>query len=400
MIAQAIAYYLLFTLFRAVYSLCLGFCYVHDYPKVSRKKQPIVSVVIPARNEKVGITKTVNSVLASTYRNLEVIVVNDGSTDSTKTSVKRIIKKHKNKVSLINQSHQGKYSALNNGIMHSKGEIIVTIDADSYVEPNAIKLLADGLSDKSVDAVVGKIVVGLGKSRKKKLSQKIVQLVQFFEYMFGYHMKKAQHENNSIYILPGAFAAIRKSAIEAAGYYEGYSKTEDFDISMKIKMKGGRISYVDDAVCVTEAASDIKSLINQRTRWRHGFLVCLLHRKEYLFNRKKGTMLTFVDFPFVLLGIMDIFLYPIFLVFTISQVIYSEDWLLLGIFYLIIPYAYLMMFDKDIISHKKLLFLLPYIPIMFTVINMVEYIALLRASYRIIMRKDTEWTNWVRVGLK
>jgi len=399
-IAQAIAYYLLFTLFRAVYSLCLGFCYVHDYPKVSKNKQPLVSVVIPARNEKIGISKTVSSVLASTYKNLEVIVVNDGSTDNTKSVVKSLINEYKKKVTLINQSHQGKYSALNNGVMHSKGEYIVTLDADSYVEPKAIELLANGLSDKSVQAVVGKIIVGLGRSPKKRLGQKIVQLVQFFEYMFGYHMKKAQHENNSIYILPGAFAAIRKSAIEAVGYYEGYSKTEDFDISMKIKMQGGKISYIDDAVCVTEPASDIKSLINQRTRWRHGFLVCLLHRKEYLFNRKKGTMLTLVDFPFVLLGIMDIFLYPIFLIFTISQILNSGDWLLLGIFYLIIPYAYLMMFDKEVISHKKLLLLLPFLPIMFSVINIVEYIALMRASYRILMKKDTEWTNWVRVGLK
>lgn len=399
-ISHIIGLYLLFALLRSVYALCRGFTYVHRYPKVDESYNPSVSVIIPAWNEQVGIKKTIESVLKSTYQNLEIIVVNDGSTDLTQNIVTKIASRNSNKIILINQENQGKFSALNNGIKKAKGEIIVTIDGDSYIYPNAIQLLVEGLSDKSFDATVGKILVGKpGNSGVRKPSN-LIGIIQFFEYMFGYHMKKTQHENNSIYILPGAFCAMRKSSIEKAGYYEGYSKTEDFDLSMKLRMNGAKISYIDDAFCITEGASDLKGLINQRTRWRHGFLVCLLHRKNYLTTLKKGRYLTFIDFPLVLLGLLDIFLFPLFLIIVPLQVISSGDWVLFLVFYIIIPYSYIMMFDKDIVEHKGMLKYLPVLPLLFTIVNFVEYIALLKAIYRIVRKRDTPWTKWVRLGVQ
>ncbi len=400
-INQILGLYLLLALVRAVYALCIGFFYLHKYPKPDASYNPFISIVIPAWNEEMGIKKTLDSVLKSTYKNYEIIVVNDGSSDSTKYIVESYHKKYPKKVILFNQKNQGKYTALNKGIKNSKGEIIVTIDADSYVYPNAIQLLVEALSDKSFDATVGKIIVGspgskIGVSRPKNL----IGVVQFFEYMFGYHIKKTQHQNNSIYILPGAFAAMRKSVIEEIGYYEGYSKTEDFDLSMKLRMNGSRISYIDDALCVTEGASDLKGLINQRTRWRHGFLVCLLHRKDYILSTKKGIYLTFVDFPLVLWGLLDILIYPLLFVVLSIQIIISRDILLFFVFYIIIPYSYLMLLDKDVLAHKDLLKYLPILPFLFSIINIVEHIALLKASYRIIKRKDTAWTHWVRVGVQ
>lgn len=193
---------------------------------------------------------------------------------------------------------------------------------------------------------------------------------------------------------------MRKSAIEKAGYYEGYSKTEDFDLSMKLRLNGSKISYIDDAVCITEGASDLKGLINQRTRWRHGFLVCLIHRKEYFTSTKKGRYLTFIDFPLVLMGLLDIFLFPLFLVYVPLQILSNGDWLLFLVFYMIIPYSYIMMFDKDIVENKGMLKYLPIIPILFAIVNIVEYIALLKSVYRIIRKQDTPWTKWARVGIQ
>jgi poly-beta-1,6-N-acetyl-D-glucosamine synthase len=399
-INQIIGIYLLFALFRAVYALCVGFFYVHKTPHIGKDYNPLVSVVIPAWNESVGIAKTVKSVLNNSYKNLEIIVVNDGSSDNTSEIVEKLIEKNPEKIRLISQENGGKHSALNNGIKNAKGEIIVTIDGDSYVYQNAIKLLIQGLSDNTINATVGKIIVGKPAINGARGKLNIIGIIQFFEYIFGYHMKKTQHHNNSIYILPGAFAAIRKSAIEAAGYYEGYSKTEDFDISMKLRMNGSKIAYVDDALCATEGASNLKGLIDQRTRWRHGFLVCLLHRKNYLTDRKKGLYLTYIDFPLVLLGILDILLYPVFFVFIIAQVFTANDPTLLIIFYAIIPFAYIMMFDKEIWQYKRFIKYLPFIPLMFTILNIVEFVALVKSIYRIVTKKDTAWTKWVRLGIQ
>jgi len=383
-----------------MFTLVRGFFYVHNYPKPDASYNPFVTVVVPAWNEEVGIRKTVESVLKSTYKNLEIIVINDGSKDNTRHIVEKIVSANNGKVRLLNQENKGKFEALNNGIRHAKGEIVVTIDGDSYIYPDGVQYLVEGLSDQKYDATVGKIIVGKPDSNGITKPMNLLGIIQFFEYMFGYHMKKTQHNNNSIYILPGAFAAIRKSAIEKAGYYEGYSKTEDFDISMKLRMNGSKISYIDAALCVTEGAPDMKGLIDQRTRWRHGFLVCLLNRKGYILNTKKGKFLTYVDFPLVLLGLVDIFLYPIFFVFIALQVATSGDWPVLILFYIIMPYAYLLMFDTEIVKYKNLLKYLPIIPILFSVINLVEYIALLKAIYRIVRKRETYWTNWVRLGIE
>lgn len=377
--------------------ICSGYLYVNStsLDKKNTNYSPLVSVLIPAWNEEIGITKTLNSLIANTYTNLEIIVIDDGSTDNTYSVVEQFKLQNPavaNKIQLFTKVNGGKSSALNLGIEKSIGEIVVTVDADSYLEPNAIKHLVAGLSDDKYGAATGRIVVGN--------KQSFWGMIQYLEYVFGFHTKKGQSIFNSIYILPGALTAIRKHHLVEIGGYEDYSKTEDFDLSIKLLAHKVLITHVDQAVCITEGASDLPGLINQRTRWRYGFLQCLIYRKSFIFNLQKGKYLSFVEFPFALLGTVDILFFPIFMFALWGQLLINFDWGLFLLSYSILPIAYLTLLNGSSFKSLKETIFVALIPILFTTVNIVEFIALIKSIYMLLSRRELNWTRWNRVGLQ
>lgn len=388
-----ISIYMLFALLRIVYYISTGFLYKKQTSKIN-KYYPLISIIVPAWNEEVGIQKTIRSVMNNGYKNIEVIVVNDGSKDNTLKKVetlKRRFYKNGYKILIIDQLNTGKAKALNHGIQNAQGEIIVTIDADSYIAPGTLHNLVSPLSDTRYDVSIGQILVGNRRS--------ILGLIQYFEYTFGFHNKKAQSVLGSIYIFPGALTAFRKSVIEKVGYFEHYSCTEDLDLSIKIRNNGHNVQYVEDAVCITEGPSDMKGLLNQRVRWRHGFLQCLLNRKEFLFTLKKGKYLSFIELPLSLLGLIEILLYPIFFLYIFSEIVNSENYLLLGLSYFLLPYAFFLLRDRRIVLKLPVIMGAFFIPILFYIVNTIEFIAMIKSLYRIATNENTSWTVWNRKGI-
>jgi len=355
---------------------------------------PLASVIIPAWNESVGIQKTIRSVMNNGYNNLEIVCVNDGSSDNTIEQVEKLRKrywKNKNKIVVLDQENTGKAGALNNGIKTAKGEIIITIDADSYVCKGSIRKLINAFSDENTDVSIGKIIVGNKDS--------ILGLTQYFEYMFGFHYKQTQHVMNSIYIFPGALCAVRKSVIEDVGYFDHYSSTEDLDLSMKIRHNGHRVVYIDDARCVTEGASDIKGLLNQRTRWRHGYLQCLMFRKDFLFKSDKGWYLSYIEIPLSIIGILESFTFPLLFFYLWSQIVITESPVLSIASYLLLPYVFILLASKEEKLSLRTATMSLLIPLLFTVVSFIEIASLLTAIYRIMTNKQSAWTVWDRKGI-
>jgi len=384
------AIYIIGAFFRDIYRLSVGFFYTP--PVTSRKNRrgykPLVTVVIPAWNEEVGIIRTVRSVLHNSYKNIEVIVVDDGSTDETAKRVQSIVNRSK-RVRLISQINGGKSSALNTGIAAAKGELILTLDADSYLEPASLSKMVATLSNKKYGVAIGEVVVGnlrtwLGRA-------------QHYEYSVGFHLKRSQHLFNSAYIFPGALTMFRKAVLEEIGQFTDYSSTEDLDISLRIKQAGHKIAYVESALCVTEGATTIKGLLNQRTRWRHGYLECLLRHKEFLLSPKKGWYLTLVDLPMQLLGVFEVLLFPFILAMLVySLTIHVNPIALVGA-YCLMPLLLLMLGDlRD--NYRQVSMWVFAMPIILMFIEGVEYVALLKAIYRTVRRRKTTWTVWQRTG--
>ena len=236
--------------------------------------RPSVAVIIPAYNEAKVILKTIESVRASGYPNLDIVVVDDGSKDNTYSVVEQAYQN--GEVRLFRVPNAGKASALNSGIAHTNAEIVVAIDADTVLAANAIELLARHFGDPQVGAVAGKAVVGNEASFMSKF--------QSLEYITSQNLDRRAFERfNAISVVPGAIGAWRRSALVTVGGFRHDTLAEDADATISIVRDGYRVLYEPDAVAYTEAPETTGAFLKQRFRWMFGTLqVAFKHRGAFL----------------------------------------------------------------------------------------------------------------------
>ena len=117
-----------------------------------------IAALIPAFNEEKVICKSVQALLASPERNFKIIVIDDGSSDATIDVVRRTFA-HNERVSVLSKENGGKWAALNHGLAHTDAEVVVTLDADTQFEPDALRWLVRHFADASVAAVAGAAIV-------------------------------------------------------------------------------------------------------------------------------------------------------------------------------------------------------------------------------------------------
>ncbi len=243
---------------------------------------PGVTVLIPAYNEESVIVQTVQSVLLSDLDDIRVIVVDDGSSDRTLELLESNFGKNNN-VQIIHQVNRGKAAALNNALSHAKREFVVTIDADTEIEPDAIRKLLRHFSDPRVGAVAGNVKVG---NRSRWLTR-----WQALEYITSQNMEKRAFDLlNCITVVPGALGAWRREAIEAVGGITADTVAEDADLTIAIRRLGWRVTYDEEAIAWTEAPETPGQLIRQRFRWTFGTLQSFWKHSDTLFRPKYGTL--------------------------------------------------------------------------------------------------------------
>jgi peptidoglycan-N-acetylglucosamine deacetylase len=249
---------------------------------------PAVAVLIPAHNEESVIVQTVTSVLLSDLTNIHVIVVDDGSADKTLELLQSNFGRNES-VQIIHQVNRGKAAALNNALSHAQTEIVVTIDADTEIESDAIRKLLRHFSDPTVGAVAGNVKVG---NRSRWLTR-----WQALEYITSQNMEKRAFDLlNCITVVPGALGAWRKKAIEDAGGITADTVAEDADLTIAIRRLGWRITYDEEALAWTEAPETPGALIRQRFRWTFGTLQSFWKHSGTLLRPKYGT-LGFIALP-------------------------------------------------------------------------------------------------------
>jgi cellulose synthase/poly-beta-1,6-N-acetylglucosamine synthase-like glycosyltransferase/peptidoglycan/xylan/chitin deacetylase (PgdA/CDA1 family)/spore germination protein YaaH len=243
---------------------------------------PSVTVLIPAHNEESVIVQTVTSVLLSDLHDIRVIVVDDGSTDRTLELLHSNFG-HNQAVQIIHQVNRGKAAALNHALSHAQTDMVVTIDADTEIEPDAIRTLLRHFSDPKVAAVAGNVKVG---NRSRWLTR-----WQALEYITSQNMEKRAFDLlNCITVVPGALGAWRRRAIEDGGGITADTVAEDADLTIGIRRLGWRITYDEDAIAWTEAPETPAALIRQRFRWTFGTLQSFWKHRDTLFRAKYGTL--------------------------------------------------------------------------------------------------------------
>jgi peptidoglycan-N-acetylglucosamine deacetylase len=252
---------------------------------------PRVSIVVPAYNEAQLIARTIDTLLASQGVLLEIIVVDDGSSDGTADVVKDRFA-NEPRVRLLTQTNAGKAVALNTGIAVANEDIIIALDADTLFNKDTVARLAMHFVDPAIGAVAGNAKVG---NRINLLTR-----WQALEYVTAQNLERRAFEQlNCITVVPGAVGAWRHAAIVQAGGFLADTLAEDADLTMRIVRHGYRIVYEPQAMAYTEAPQTFGAFVKQRFRWMYGTLQACWKHRDILFRRKGGT-LGFIALPNVI----------------------------------------------------------------------------------------------------
>ena len=251
-----------------------------------KKYEPTVSVIIPAYNEEETIKKTIGSLLEVDYpkNKIEILVVDDGSTDGTAAVVRSFKDK---RVVLLQKKNEGNAAfAKNHGIDHSKGEVIITLDADSWVAKDAIKKLL-AYFDDDVAAVTSAVKV------RERDDLNFLERLQRVEYLFTIFNRRLFAMINGVYVTPGPLSAFRKSVFDEIGVFDTSTIMEDQEIALRIQSANYRIESCMDAVVYTSVPRDFNSLMKQRIRWNRGGMRNTI-KYAYMVNPKYGDFGMFV----------------------------------------------------------------------------------------------------------
>ncbi len=253
--------------------------FLHNYRIM--ELTPYVSVLIPAYNERRTIKRAIEYALNQDYPLFEVVVIDDGSEDNTFEKARTIKDPH---LRIFRKEHEGKAKALNFGLENSKGEIIVTTDADGILDRNAVKELVKRFYADDIVAVGGQVRV-LGRS--------FLERAQDVEHLRIAMFRRAK-ELEDLSIAPGPISAFRKSALEKLGGFIE-SPVEDYVTTKSIKSYG-RVVYAPKAKVYVKMPKRLGELWNQRKRW---FLGDLKHlgggfMKEWAFLLI-GDLISFLD---------------------------------------------------------------------------------------------------------
>lgn len=394
-------------IFKYVVQLFLSPWYsVVEYARAKKRCKnylPSVSVIIPAWNEEVGIIKTIESVINTNYPNLEIIVANDGSTDATHTMITNFIKNYESenneiggaKIKYLNLENGGKAKAMNRALLGVSNEIIVTIDADSVMDKNAIKNMVKHFFDPRVASVAGNVAIG-NKAN-------FIGLAQQLEYLYGFYFKRADSLFNAVYIVGGAAAAYRTSVIVKEGGFDEKIITEDIEISTRLQALGYYVRYAPDAVVYTEGPTDFLGLCRQRLRWKFGRFLAFYKHRELFFSFKKNhkTYLSFLILPIALFAELLLFFEILLLLIFYSYTFYTKDFIPLAFVITLLTTVIIIQIlsDPKTRYHKNLLLLGPIAWLLFYFIDLVEYQALIRSIKKMISKTDLKWQKWNRSGV-
>jgi len=286
--------------FLSLYISVVWLSFLYLYEPAQRKKQvfPYVTIAIPAYDEQGSIGSTIRSVAALDYPHdkLEIIVVNDGSADKTKDVVKKTICSIKGAmIRLVSQENLGKGTALNSALRLAKGELFGVVDADSFVKRDALKFMVCNFSDENTAAVISALQVNNPKN--------IYEKVQRLEYIIGILTRRLMAFIGTLAITPGVLSLYRTRVLRELDGFDPESKTEDFEIAMKLKYYGYDIEIEKDAYTYTNVPNNFKALWNQRIRWFRGFIENHIRYKKMFFDREHSSFGWF-QLPLNMTGIL------------------------------------------------------------------------------------------------
>jgi len=316
----AVAFFTFLVIFRYVafifFSIIKTAQKTAEFDLVNKNFKPRVTIIVPAYNEDVTIATSIKSLVHQTYKNLEIIIMDDGSKDNTYKIAKKFEGVFKGKtIKVLTKKNGGKSRALNFAIERSSGEFIMCVDADSKLEPDAVALMVKYFQDPEISAVAGSVFV----SNRTNILTKL----QALEYIEGLNMvRNGQAFLKLVNIIPGPIGMFRKSDILEVGGYAHDTFAEDADLTLKLIQKNRKIDFEPEAVAYTEAPDELMDLLKQRYRWTRGILQAIRKHSHHLFSFKNFNftfVLWYMLFEAIFWPFMDLFATMLMIYISFSQ---------------------------------------------------------------------------------
>lgn len=251
------------------------------YKNPKAQEFPSVCLIVPCFNEEENIERTLISLTNLDYpkEKLEVIVVDDGSRDKTFQKAKELAAKNE-KIKVFRKDNGGKYTALNLGVKATKAEFVGSVDADSYLEPEAVKKIMSYFDNPKTMAVISTVKISQVKNT--------LEGIQYVEYLMAAFLRKIFSLLDSVNVTPGPLSIFRKEVFETLGPYRKAHHTEDLELAFRLQKADFKIAHAVDAVVYTQPCPNFKTLFRQRLRWRRGFLLNLRDYPDLLNLKRHG----------------------------------------------------------------------------------------------------------------
>lgn len=246
-------------------------------PPADISNAPFLTVIIPAYNEGDMVENSIDSVAKAVYPSdrLEIIVVDDGSKDDTWKYIQHAAKRYPDLVTTIRfQGNRGKRAALEAGFVRARGEIVVTVDSDSVVEPGTLLSIVGPFRNSSVGAVAGKVAV---YNKHEGLIPRMLHVRYILSFDF---LRAAQSSYRTVYCCPGALSAYRTQAVRRVlepwmnqtFWGEQCTYGEDRSMTNFILSIGYDVVYQRTAVVHTAAPETYKKLCRMYLRWDRSYI--------------------------------------------------------------------------------------------------------------------------------
>jgi cellulose synthase/poly-beta-1,6-N-acetylglucosamine synthase-like glycosyltransferase len=276
-------------------------------PILAQRPRPTLTVLICARNERLVLPECLRALEAQTEPADEILILDDGSTDrmvewltttygltfapcdggSLGTSARFT------SIKVLRKPNSGKADSLNLGWKKAKSEIIVTLDADTYIEPGALAALRDGFVEDPTMGIAGGVLIPVCQ---RTPWAGFFQFFQTFEYARGFLWRLTWTQYNMLVLISGAFAAYRRTVLETAGGFDVTSWVEDYELTHRIyrdTFNSGHpvtVKTLTGARGTTDAPASVSMFLNQRRRWFAGFIATHFKYHDMVGNPRYGAV--------------------------------------------------------------------------------------------------------------
>lgn len=358
------------------------------------KENPLVSVIVPAYNEGVVLANCVNSVLASDYRRVEVVIVDDGSSDDT-PQVMAWLAARDGRVRTFRQANAGKGAALNHGIRESRGHVLMFVDADGVFSADTITEMLRGMDHERVGAVCG-------DDRPVNLDRPLTQMLAMFSHAGCSLVRRALGVMRVLPIVSGNIGAFPRRVIEEIGGFNEDTLGEDLELTWRIYRAGYHVRFRPQAVVHAESPSTLRALWRQRVRWARGLLQTMRIQRDMIGNPRYGAFGMFLVFNSLNMVVMPIMLIGVFFclpfAFLAGDPPFSPDLLSvlawLGIFVSAAVMVIAVGMNRAW-ADLRFLWTMPLWPFLTTVIAGV----MAEAIWKEITRSESKWNKLARTGV-